>query len=104
MVRYMEYFADTAAMEVELGKLAAKSNTSILRTNPVVFGKAIRTYLVESLLPPDAVIATCHNPEDCTVSADLSKCDSRFMDPANFVNLSAATAQKTLALRGSMPA
>merc|ERR1712048_138511 len=78
VVRYMEYFADTRAMELALGKLAEKANASILWTNPVVFGKAIRTYFVEKLLPRDAVIATCHNPKDCTVSADLSKCDSRF--------------------------
>jgi hypothetical protein len=103
MVRYMEYFANTVAMDLALGDLAKRKNASILRTNPTVFGKSIRTYFVEKLLPRDAVIATCHNPKDCTVSADLSKCDSRFADAANFVNLSATKAQKVPALRGSKP-
>jgi hypothetical protein len=48
MVRYMEYFANTVAMDLALGDLAKRNNASILRTNPTVFGKSIRTYSSKS--------------------------------------------------------
>merc|ERR1712203_466217 len=102
-VRFMKYYDDTVAMERALGNLADENNASILRTNTAVFGKSIRKYFVEKLLPHDAVIATCHNPKDCTVSADLSKCDSRFVDPANFLNVNISASPKVPALRGSIP-
>merc|ERR1712084_157857 len=41
MVRYMEYFTNTVAMDLALGDLAKRRNASVLRTNPTVFGKSI---------------------------------------------------------------
>jgi len=59
-VKYLEYFDDEKAMEDGLHSLAMASNASILRTDLRVSGKRITRNVLESVMPPGAVLASCH--------------------------------------------
>ena len=107
MVEYLEYFEDRAAMEHAVVKLAEQSEASIVRTNPAFFGKPIRRYIYEEILPNSAIFATCHDPKSCDVydvfpdnaTRAGSKCDSRFNDPTKYVHIGGHEANEHVAPR-----
>jgi len=75
-VKYLESFKDYHALMGAMQNLARSNNASIHVTNTEVFGKPIAKYLTEVVVPNDAILASCHNPEDCELQPET--CDERF--------------------------
>lgn len=77
----MEEYEDKPSMVTAMQQLAHDNNASIVYTDLSVFGKQIREYLVQEVVPNDDVYASCHDPQDCEHSDSDRVCDRRFSKP-----------------------
>jgi hypothetical protein len=96
-VRILKFFSNEVDFNMFLHEMARLYHASIMRTNKEVFGKRVRKYKTQYVLPRGAVVVTCHPQKNCT-----SACDDRFADDSNFVSV--PPSQPRPSLRGSRPA
>merc|ERR1712048_1207573 len=77
----LEFFSSELDFSTFLHKMARLYHASIMRTNKEVFGKRVRKYHMQYVLPQGAVVVSCHSKKNCT-----DACDNRFSDESNFVS------------------
>merc|ERR1712187_554079 len=81
-VHILEFFSSELDFSRFLHKMAKLYHASIMRTNKEVFGKRVRKYHMQYVLPQGVVVVSCHSKKNCTKA-----CDKRFSDDSNFVSV-----------------
>merc|ERR1711879_322171 len=69
-VRILESFSNEIDFNIFVHKMASLHQASIVLTKKEVLGKQVRKYLAQHVMPPGAVVVSCHPKKNCSHACD----------------------------------